>query len=230
MKNSNLTILQDLRDLGREIVANVRDSFTIGKRQGLLMLAAMTLFVLCFLVAAVVAVAYKLVRDLVLAVRAGYRGFLHRHFDNIGLVGGFVVVVATSYGLYLLDPQTPTLSLATVQVLVSAPLLLFMEVHTALWAYKHLLPDQFKQLMGELGEKLNETVLPPVEQLLPAAYGQADVYNSTVVLASAKFKLQYHVVKFAIRCTRFVLFGAPLYLLFKAMEFNINLVLGLQPR
>lgn len=161
-------------------------------------------------------------------LRTWYKAFLHRHFDNIGLIGGFLIVLATSYGLFLLDPQTPTISLATVQVLVSAPLLLFVQVHTAIWCYKHLLPDQFKQLMGQLGEKLNESVLPPLEDLLK----DSDIpyfAGTGEVLSIARFKLQYHVLRFGIRCTRFVLYGIPFYVLFKAMEFNINLVLNLQP-
>ncbi len=155
--------------------------------------------------------------------------FMHRHVENIGLLGALIVATALSYGLYLLDPRTPSISLATLQVLSLAPILHFIVLHAAVWTYKYLFPAPFKQLMGALGDKLTELVLPELDELLPPEHARPDYFTGAGAVEIARFKLIYHVSKFLIRCTRYVLFALPLFVLFKSMQAMLTLALNLQP-
>jgi hypothetical protein len=173
---------------------------------------------------------FAILAQIVLAARRLhliYKAFMHRHVENIGLLGSLAVILGLSYGLFLIDPSTPSLSVAMIQVIALAPVLLFVALHCATYTYKHLLPDQFKQFMGELSIKLTQPILPPLEDLIPAS---AEFYTNEERLAAAHFKLKYNLTKYFIRCTRFVLFGLPFYLLFTYSVDLLKFALSLQPR
>ena len=154
------------------------------------------------------------------------RWFMHRHVENIGLTIGLAVTVAISYGLYLFDPRTPSLSLATVQVLTLAPVFLFLVLHTTVWTYKYLFPAPFKQLMGALGDKLTLQALPRLEDLLPP---NTLLMGYPEVADAARLRMHYHLLAFLIRCTRYVLFALPFCAIFYAMQEMLKLALNLQP-
>ena len=168
------------------------------------------------------------------AIYAGYRAFMHRHVESVGLIGGLAVTVAVSYGLYLLNPNTPSLHEATLQVLAFAPVLLFLTLHATIYTYKNLLPVPFKAFMAEIGEKINAVSLPPLEELLPTrpTYMGASDYNAftnTEILARAQFKLKYYTLKFTFRCVRYVLFSLPFFAIFLAMKAFVVFALTMQP-
>jgi hypothetical protein len=176
---------------------------------------------------------FAILAQLILAARrlhGVYRAFMHRHVENIGLLGSLAIILGLSYGLYLLDPRTPSISVATIQVIALAPVLLFVALHCATYTYKHLLPAQFKQFMGELGTKLTEPILPPLEDLLGKHFtGNPDYINSEDRLRIAQFTLKYNLLKYLIRCSRFALFGLPFYLLFTYSVDLLKFALSLQP-
>jgi hypothetical protein len=177
---------------------------------------------------------FAILAQIVLAARRLhliYKAFMHRHVENIGLLGSLAVILGLSYGLFLIDPSTPSLSVAMIQVIALAPVLLFVALHCATYTYKHLLPDQFKQFMGELSIKITQPILPPLEDLLGKRFtDNPDYINSDDRLKVAQFTLIYNLLKYFIRCTRFVLFGLPFYLLFTHSLDLLKFALSLQPR
>ena len=216
------------RAAGRRLATSVHQVPLILRIPAILLVSIAIILVLLFsAIRCIVRAGARILKTAAGALHTRYRAFLHRHVENVGLIGGLAVTFGLSYALFLLDPRTPSMSIATLQVIVLAPFLFFVALHTAVWTYKHLLPEQFRAFIGQLGDKINGSTLPPLEELLPT--NKLEPWNAPSPLQIAQFQLTYHNSNFLRKCVRYVLFALPLFVFFQAMQSMLHLVLSLQP-
>lgn len=154
--------------------------------------------------------------------RPWLRTFVAAHFDTIGLVAGLLVFVTATLLVWKVDPDAGSLPPGTFQLLTLPPLLLFLMIHTAKFAYKRFLRSWWDFLASD-DPKVFQDVLPELNRL-PGATSTAIGCSEQTTNAIAYYRL-----KFRIRCTRTVLSWLPFLALLYFLRDLVQLALAQVP-
>ncbi len=148
-----------------------------------------------------------------------------RHVENFGLYVALSLYFLAWFVVHLVNPTAGGFDLGLVQAFALPPLLFFLDLHVAIWCYKHFLPRLFAYLLSCIEEKMLTRVLPPHESL----FGSGNNWVSQSDPAIIRLKISYAKTQFLIRCARFFLALSPLlFFLFVLLRLQF-LALGLVP-